>query len=626
MSRIAGIVFAADGSATALLRDRMLPKLPGANPIIASHDGAALGWQGWSADQRDNRLFADATLQVVLDGHVLNARELRKGLALPAGDVALIATLYRQKGFEGMLSQLVGDFAIAIYDAAASTLWLGRDRFGVKPMYFTTLPSGALAFASQPSALLALSGVSVEPNRAFVARFAGMHYRTFDNAPAESPYRMISQLPAAHSVASVNGALGDARAYWEIRQQDDWTQSEDVLAELYRDLLFTAVHRRVDAAAKPAFTLSGGLDSSSVVCSAAAVSGRKQAAFSSVYVDATFDERDEIADVVHDRVSSWTPVEIPNQIGLFDIVSDMVRVHDEPVATATWLSHFLLAKQVAGGGYDALFGGLGGDELNAGEYEYFPMYFADLRAAGRTADLDVEIRAWAEHHDHPIFRKNHQTAVEMMDRMTDPKVRGRCLPDMRRMLRYADTVRNEYFDLATFVPVMDTPFDSYLKNRTYQDMFRETLPCCLRAEDRQCSAAGMEHFDPFLDHTVVEFMYRVPGGLKIRQGVTKQLLRRAMAGILPEATRTRIKKTGWNAPAHRWFDGPALEALRDMVGSDSFRRHGVYDPKRVMAVIDDHVRILATGANQENHMMFLWQMLNLELWLTHLDSIRNSTQ
>jgi len=619
MSRIAGIVFANDGTAAPLLRDHMLPKMPGANPVILSIEGAALGWQGWSTEQRASRVFADAMLRVVLDGQVLNARELRSGLNLQDGDAALIATLYRQKGFEAMLSQLVGDFAIALYDVAESTLWLGRDRFGVKPMYFASLPSGAIAFASQPGALIALPGVSSEPNHAFVARFAGMHYRTFDNAPAESPYHLISQLPSAHFVAAVNGAMEKARAYWGIRRQDDWNQSEDLLAEQYRELLFKAVSRRVDAAAKPAFTLSGGLDSSSVLCSAATVSGRKQAAFSSVYVDATFDERDEIADVVHDKVSSWTPVEIPNQIDLFDIVAEMVRVHDEPVATATWLSHFLLTKQVARGGYDALFGGLGGDELNAGEYEYFPMYFADLRASGQTDELDEEVQAWAEHHDHPIFRKNRQTAKQMMDRMTDPALRGICLPDMPRMLRYADTVNRDYFDLSTFNPVMDAPFDSYLKNRTYQDMFRETLPCCLRAEDRQCSSAGMEHFDPFLDHSVVEFMYRIPGSMKIRQGVTKQLLRRAMTGILPEATRNRIKKTGWNAPAHRWFDGPAIEAMRDMVGSNSFRNHGVFDSKRVMALIDDHVRIVTSATNQENHMMFLWQVLNLETWLGQLD-------
>lgn len=620
MSRIAGIAFAAGEDAGNLVRARMLPRLPGSQTATAALAGAAFGWTGWNAAQAAGRLFADATLQVAMDGQVLNAAELRQGQALPEGDAALVAALYRRHGFAGMLSQLSGDFAITLFDAATATLWLGRDRFGVKPLYYATLPSGVLAFASQPGALLALDAVSAEPNRAFVARFAGMHYRTFDNAPAESPFRAIGQLPAAHCLAATRGAAGTAQPYWALHQQDDWAQPEAALAEQYRELLVAAVRRRTAATAKPAFTLSGGLDSSSVLCSAATVSGRKQAAFSSVYVDATYDERDEIADVVRDKVSSWTAVEIPNEIDLFDIVGEMVGVHDEPVATATWLSHFLLARRVAGASHDALFGGLGGDELNAGEYEYFPMHFADLCAAGRAAELDEEIAAWARHHDHPIFRKNPQTAAEMMARMTDPAVRGRCLPDMRRMLRYADTVRRDYFDLGSFVPLMDTPFDSYLKNRTWQDMFRETLPCCLRAEDRQCAAVGLEHFDPFLDHELVEFMYRVPGSMKIRHGVTKQLLRQAMTGILPEATRTRIKKTGWNAPAHRWFGGKALDALRDMVGSTSFRRHGVYDPQRVMAVIDEHVRIVASGASEENHMMFLWQLLNLELWLIQLDS------
>lgn len=621
MSRIAGIVVPNAEGEVSHLRDLMLPSLPGDTSALTSIGGATFGWKGWRAHERANRLFSDTTLQVVLDGRLLNAHELRRGRDLPEGDAALIAALYRRDGFESALSHLVGDFAIALYDASTSTLWLGRDRFGVKPMYFSSLPSGGVAFASQPCALLAMNCIRSAPNRAFIARFAGLHYRTFDNSPSESPYEAISQLPAAHALSARGDHLYGSRAYWVLGQQAEWDESEEVLAERYKELLLTAVARRVSIVERPAFTLSGGLDSSSVLCCAATTSGRKQDAFSSIYVDATFDEREEIADVVRERVSSWTPVEVPNRIELFGIVGEMVRVHDEPVATATWLSHYLLAGKVAVAGYDSLFGGLGGDELNAGEYEYFPMHFADLRAAGKATVLDAEIDAWARHHDHPVFRKNHVTAAEMMDRMADQGVRGRCLPDMRRMLRYAGMVNADYFDLSGYTPVMDAPFDSYLKNRTYQDIFRETLPCCLRAEDRQCTAAGLEHFDPFLDHELVEFMYRVPGTMKIRHGVTKQLLRQAMTGILPEATRNRVKKTGWNAPAHRWFGGTTLDALRDMVGSHSFRCHGVYDPEGVMALIDDHVKILETGENQENHMMFLWQLLNVELWLNHLDRV-----
>jgi asparagine synthase (glutamine-hydrolysing) len=109
--------------------------------------------------------------------------------------------------------------------------------------------------------------------------------------------------------------------------------------------------------------------------------------------------------------------------------------------------------------------------------------------------------------------------------------------------------------------------------------------------------------------------------MKIRGGVTKQLLRRAMTGLLPEATRTRVAKTGWNAPAHRWFAGSALEALRDLVASQPFRNQGIYDPDRTLSIIDDHERIVESGQAAENHMMFLWQLLNLSLWLGSLGEL-----
>lgn len=319
--------------------------------------------------------------------------------------------------------------------------------------------------------------------------------------------------------------------------------------------------------------------------------------------------------MVTEKVEHWYPVELGDDIDLFELVDRLISIHDEPVATATWLSHLAVCDHVSTAGFGALFGGLGGDELNAGEYEYFPMLFADLRAAGDGARLEAEIEAWAKHHDHPVHRKNRHVAMELLDRLTDDTIEGRCRPDRARMTRYYHALNRDWFDLSSFEPVMDSPFRSYLKNRTFQDMMRETLPCCLRAEDRQCTAVGLAHHDPFLDHELVEFMYRVPAGMKIRDGVTKRLLRHAMTGILPEPTRTRIKKTGWNAPAHRWFGGRTLETLRDRVASRAFRERGIYDPTAVSALLDEHVEIVESGAARENHMMFLWQLVNLELWL-----------
>src|SRR5260221_12242311 len=110
------------------------------------------------------------------------------------------------------------------------------------------------------------------------------------------------------------------------------------------------------------------------------------------------------------------------------------------------------------------------------------------------------------------------------------------------MARYHGAVDRDYFDFSYDDHVMDHPFTSYLKNRAYQDIFRETTPCCLRAEDRQTAVHGLQPIDPFFDYRLSEFMFRVPGNMKIHDGITKRLLREAMQGVLPEETRIRIKK------------------------------------------------------------------------------------
>ena len=362
------------------------------------------------------------------------------------------------------------------------------------------------------------------------------------------------------------------------------------------------------------------MDSSSVLACAVSVKGAKQPAFSAVYEDGTYDESGEIRSMLDTAVECWNPVNVDSP-DVFGLVRRMIDVHDEPVATATWLSHFLLCEEVASQGFGSLFGGLGGDELNAGEYEHFFYYFADLRASGQEKQLDHEVQMWMHYHDHPIFRKGPDVMEDGLSRLVDMNRPGRCLADRLRMSRYASAVNPEYFDLEDFEPAMDHPFTSYLKNRAYQDIFRETSPCSLRAEDRTATAFAIDRHAPFFDHRLVEFMFRVPGRLKIRDGVTKRLLRRAMRGLLPEETRTRVKKTGWNAPAHLWFSGAGREPLMDLVHSRSFRERGIYNVNETMRIIEDHQTIVSAGNATENHMMFLWQLVNLELWLSTPDGI-----
>jgi asparagine synthase (glutamine-hydrolysing) len=412
----------------------------------------------------------------------------------------------------------------------------------------------------------------------------------------------------------VKDGCATVEPWWVLQEEPDLDGPEEELADRYRSLFADAVRIRMDGAARPAFTLSGGMDSSSVLALAVQHIGKKLVAYSSVYEDPTYDETDEIRTILDSSVEAWhaVPVGTPDVTSL---VVKMIAANDEPVATATWLSHYVLCERVRNDGYGTLFGGLGGDELNAGEYEYFYYFFADLKAAGDEQRFREEVSKWIEYHDHPIFRKSLQAAESGLQRLVDLERPGLCLPDLARLGRYADLVQRDYFDLASYRPVMDHPFSSYLKNRTFQDIYRETAPCCLRAADRHTTAFGIDVSWPFFDHRLVELMFRIPGTLKIRGGVTKHLLREAMRGVLPEETRTRIKKTGWNAPAHLWFAGQGGELLMDLVSSRAFKERGIYDVNRVKAVVAEHQEIVSSGAAVENHMMFLWQLVNLELWL-----------
>ncbi|RJQ83018.1 MAG: asparagine synthetase B [Desulfobacteraceae bacterium] len=609
MSRIAGI-YATDCNHRVLL-DQMLAGLgprsgPESRHSLLGH--AALGYAG-----KFPAMAGLGSFLAVFDGTISNADELPQS----SNDAGRFLLLFERHGFEGALMRLCGDFAVALYDAREDTLWLGRDRAGIRPCYYASFEAG-IAFASQPQALLRLPGVSRQINHKFAALFAGSHYRTFDHDPTRSPYEAVHQLPAAHLARIHNGRF-EVRRWWELVEAPDFTQTGEELAERYRELFFKVVAERLRYARRPAFTLSGGMDSSSVLATAVRLSGAKQQAFSSVYEDPTFDETAEIATILDAAVERWHPVPI-GQVDLFAIVRDMVAAHGEPVATATWLSHWLLCRQVADAGFETLFGGLGGDELNAGEYEYFFFHFADLRAAGRQAELDHEIAAWAHHHDHPVWRKNRQVAEEALSRLVDADRPGQCLADRRRIERYAHVLRPDCFDPLQFVPVLDGPFSSYLKNRTWQDIFRETAPCCLRAEDRHADAFSLINVNPFYDHRLMEFMFRIPGTLKIRDGVTKILLRRAMQGVLPEATRLRVKKTGWNAPAHIWFTGRQADDVRDLVNSSDFKATEYYDRKEVLRLLDEHCAIVESKRSIENHMMFFWQLLSLEIWL---DSVQD---
>ena len=463
MSRIAGAV-SISGPPSSSLIERLIGQL--ARPSWRRHrveNGiaalAATSWRAPVAAQRREMLVA-------IDGTFLNREEL------PAdpNDAERLLILLDRQSFADALAKLNGDFAIAFWDGTRETSAWPETASVSKPLYFVERPD-LLAFASQPRALLNLPGMPKRPYVAFVARFAASHYRTFDNETGRSPYEAVRQLPAGTLLEFRNGTVR-TQQWWALHEEPEFTLPTEQLSANYLALLLDSVALRVKAAEQPAFTLSGGLNSSSVLSCAVSITGAKQHAFSSIYVDRSFDESDEIKPMLVDKVSEWHAVEIGNEIDLFAIVRDMVDVHDQPVATATWLSHFLLTRRAAGDGFGALFGGMGGDELNAGEYEYFTFHFADLVRKGDMTALEHEIAKWSAHHDHPVFRKDRGIALTDIARLTDPMRTGVNLPDLKRLARYLKIFQSRFLRSGPLDADYGSPLREPPEKSPVQDIFR----------------------------------------------------------------------------------------------------------------------------------------------------------
>ena len=257
--------------------------------------------------------FENARWQVALDGAIHNLD--------PAG----LPDLIDRHGVAGALERCNGEFALAATDRRDGTTWLARDRVGVRFLYYAHA-GDRLAFAARPRPLLGLEWVSKEIDRVYAGLVAGSHYRTFDNDQSSSPYRDIRQVPPGHLLRF---AAGEVRVepWWRLTEQEDLDEPEEELAERYRELLLDAVGIRVASAPSPAWTLSGGMDSSTVLACAVQALGGRQHAFSSVYGDSEYDESEDIKTMLDAAVEEWHAIAVhdPDVLGL---VEEMIDAHD----------------------------------------------------------------------------------------------------------------------------------------------------------------------------------------------------------------------------------------------------------------------------------------------------------
>lgn len=537
------------------------------------------------------------TIWITYNGEIYNYQELRAELLRlrhkfqTNSDTETIVHAYEQWG-TNCLKKLNGMFAFAIWDSWKKILFIARDRLGIKPLYYHE-GNGGFIFASEIKALLQNKRIERIPNEKVIYQFLidGVHDHT-----EETFFLGIKRLmPAHYMIVSKKGIkIGK---YWELkinRKLID-SKSDEQRAKEFYNMFEDSIRRHLISEVAVGTCLSGGLDSSSIVClvneflkkqkSMKQILGKRQKVFSAVYSNPEIDEKQYINQVV-----KFTGVEknfaYPNERVLWKELKRFVYYQEEPVASTSPFAQWSVMK-LASRKVTVLLDGQGGDEIFAGYIPYFLVFFRDLMKRKEYFLLAKE------------FLMSLDLTSPLMEKYL---VRGKKEAFAKSLLNENFVRRNE--------KAREKKWESNdLSEKLYLDTTKFSLPKLLRYEDKNSMAFSIEARVPYLDYRIVEYAFSLPINQKIRNGWTKFVVRNALKERIPEKIRLRRSKLGFPTPEANW-----LRKLSPVMGkifsSNNSKRKEYLDFEAIKSSFED----FAKGKLNDEYSDIFWRILNLELW------------
>ena len=520
--------------------------------------------------------MADATGRFVItyNGEIYNYIEIRQelhGLGVSFrshSDTEVVVEAYKQWG-ASCLDRFNGMFAFALYDSVRGVLFCARDRYGEKPFLFS-FGKGFFAFASEYKALLQHPGIPLEVDEWRLLR-AAHNASTGLDADRQTVFKTVEQLlPGEAMEVDVKTLQHRIWRYWQIQARPlrEDANEQEVFAE-FRELLTDAVRLRLRSDVPVGSCLSGGLDSSAIVCIVRKLLGDDAPynTFTGRFPGTPADEW-SYAEQVVEATGVRSHVTEPTVARFMAELPQFMWYNELPVGSSSQFAQWCVFELAKEHGVTVLLDGQGADETLGGYEQYFALYVEALREWGDTARLAEEL---------PKIRARYPLALT-------PAARG--LRD-RLPFRFRHWLSNRFgigssllyglgADVAERVArqnaLLRKPGLDPLANALEQDSFGRYLTTLLRYGDRNSMAHSREVRLPFCDHRIAEFVFRLPPQLLMGEVQTKRLLRESMRGILPEGIRTRWNKQGFRPPQDLWFQSPAfLRLVHDTLGSRSFR-------------------------------------------------------
>lgn len=559
----------------------------------------------------------DGSVLLVYNGEVYNFRELAERYDLRGRghvfrsrtDTEVLLHLYEELGV-GMVNELNGMFAMGIWDARERCLFLLRDRYGIKPLFYQQ-DEHHFRFASEIKALLADERV---PRK---VSLQAMHdFLTFDYVPGpQTSFEGIHELPPAHWMRVSEDGKSTLNRYWDLSFATDESLQERWVVERSLELMDRAVQRRLVSDVPIGVLLSGGMDSSALVALMKPRVAEPIRTYSVGFYEPTFDERKPARTVAGHFGTIHQEVVVTPQM-VRELLPGYLRYIDEPYADGSAIPTYYVSA-LARGEVVVLLSGEGGDEVFAGY---------DTHAAFKASRLFRRVPRWIRNGViGPLVNRlpvsHHKLSLEFRLKRflggqdlhpADAHLWWRIvLTEAQKQSLYSPAVRNALTPEPPerhFREVFGRSGASDALNRLLHIDSAVFLPDDLMIKnDRMTMAHSLEARVPFTDPELTEFMSKVPARMKLPGFRKKHLMRAALENHLPRSILRR-KKIGLEMPYSRWLAWDLKDVLLDYCGPERVEGTGLFRPEAVRTLVDEHL------AMRRDHGRALWGLLNFMMW------------
>ncbi len=661
MCGIAGILHTSeragvDEAVLTRMRDAMLHRGPdGGGNWIAADGRVGLGHRrlaiiDLSAEADQPMANEDRTVWLTFNGEIYNHLALRREL-LAAGhrfrshhsDTEVLVHGYEEWGIDGLLARIEGFFAFGLWDARRQSLFLARDRVGIKPLYFS-LPGGMLLFASEIKGILSHPAVGRD-----IDPMAVYHYLSFLVTPAPfTMFKGVFKLPAGHYLEI--GAQGRFRAerYWDALPGQgipageidglDWPQRREYYLRGIRERLERAVEKRMMSDVPFGVFLSGGIDSSTNVALMSRYTERPLETFTVGFKDHTHLNELDHARLVADLFKTNHHEILIDEADMRGYLDELIHHQDEPIADWVCVPLYFVSKLAKDSGVTVVQVGEGADEQFSGYASYmgylelYRRYWRPFRrflprfaqrtiagAAGLAASLHPALEIYADIIDRASRDREHfwSGATVFWDTLKDQLVvpGGFRAAEVPGELVESGLLPPGYLEADTFEVIRSfnrridghRPGRDPLTRMIYNE-FKLRLPeLLLMRVDKIAMSVSLEARVPFLDHELVEFTMDIPMRDKVHGHTAKYLLKKAVEGLIPDEIIYR-KKMGFSAPMAQWMSNGFGEHVEASIDASRLLDRGLFNRPYISGLFADH------RSRRRDNSLYLWTLFNLTAW------------